>query len=308
MLIRRGRITAAAGALLALTIAAPAEAAGSGDGGVVCPPTMDYCLVQAHDPGSAGTTEHTKTVPATAGKPVCRNQFTGQVVDCYDSTFGWFNPTDACYYKLLEPQPPGTDPVWEGHYPNGAIYDIVCPGVIGTGGGWGWSANPPPGFGPAVTAAQLCSGGDQAAPAVGPRDRHGTAPDLDGAGGSPGVVVDGGHASDVGSHFRDCIRAWPVRDGDGAGRPIVWDMGDAHSVTCANPGTSYRQSLGGGASPTCGYQYSMSSAQQPGAKYTVTATTTWNVTWAGGGQSGQLTVTRSSTTHLGVGELQVLVS
>ena len=85
-------------------------------------------------------------------------------------------------------------------------------------------------------------------------------------------------------------------------------MGDGHSVTCASPGTPYKRSLGAGVSPTCGYRYVRSSADQQGAVYTVVATTTWAVTWSGGGESGALTVTRSSSARVRIGELQVLVS
>jgi hypothetical protein len=40
----------------------------------------------------------------------------------------------------------------------------------------------------------------------------------------------------------------------------------------------------------------------------VTATTTWDIQWAGGGEAGQLTETRSSSLPVRIGELQVLVS
>jgi len=85
-------------------------------------------------------------------------------------------------------------------------------------------------------------------------------------------------------------------------------MGDGEAVTCASPGTPYVRSEGSVMSPSCGYRYERSSAQQQGAAYTVTATTTWAVTWSGGGETGALTVTRSSTAQVRIGELQVLVS
>src|SRR6201999_2506 len=59
---------------------------------------------------------------------------------------------------------------------------------------------------------------------------------------------------------------------------VVWDMGDGHSITCQNPGTSF--SGGSADSPTCGYRYLGPSRNQPGGVYTVTATTHWLVTWA----------------------------
>ena len=89
-------------------------------------------------------------------------------------------------------------------------------------------------------------------------------------------------------------------------RQIVWDMGDGHTETCHNPGTPYY--TGGVVSPTCQHIYVRSSADQPNLAYTITATTTWDVTWTGGGTSGSLTVTRVSTGHVRVGEVQVLIT
>ena len=217
MLIRRGLMSAVAGLLLALTIAAPAEAAGPGDGGVVVRPPWTTRLVQANHPGSPGRRRTTR--PLLDGKRVCRNQFTGEVVDCYDSMFGWFNPTNACYYKLVEPQPPATDPAWEGHYPNGAIYDIVCPGIIGTGGGWGWVATPPPGFGPRVSAAQLAQEAIRRLRLLPPEIGMAPPPTSTGLVGVPVWLWTAVTPGDVGSDVGDGVRARPVGDGDGAGGP-----------------------------------------------------------------------------------------
>ena len=87
---------------------------------------------------------------------------------------------------------------------------------------------------------------------------------------------------------------------------IEWRMGDGHAVTCTSPGTAYSPTAGGGSSPDCGYTYAAPSSGQPGGVYTVTAVTTWQVRWAGGGQNGALTVTRQSSTQLQVRELAVV--
>jgi len=89
---------------------------------------------------------------------------------------------------------------------------------------------------------------------------------------------------------------------------VEWDMGDGHTVTCTSPGTAYTKAAGDAQSPTCGHVYRRSSAGQPGDAYPVTATTTWTVSWSGGGQSGVLTVTRTSRTSVRIGKLQVLVT
>ncbi|MBT8228009.1 MAG: hypothetical protein HKP61_13390 [Dactylosporangium sp.] len=62
---------------------------------------------------------------------------------------------------------------------------------------------------------------------------------------------------------------------------VVFATGDGNSVTCDGPGTAWQSGMDPlSASPTCGYTY-----PAPGA-YTLTATVTWTVTWAGGGTSG----------------------
>jgi len=89
---------------------------------------------------------------------------------------------------------------------------------------------------------------------------------------------------------------------------IVWTMGDGHSVTCNNPGTSYKASGGSTRSPNCGYTYTKpsSTVAHPHGRYTITATTYWTATWNGGGQTGMLTPTSRSQTSVQIGEIQVV--
>lgn len=91
-------------------------------------------------------------------------------------------------------------------------------------------------------------------------------------------------------------------------KSVTWDMGDGHTVPCLNPGTPYSASDGLTASPDCPYIYRQPSGSKPGGVYTVTATTTWEVTWsASTGQSGTLPdQTLTSTTTIKIGELQAV--
>jgi hypothetical protein len=81
---------------------------------------------------------------------------------------------------------------------------------------------------------------------------------------------------------------------------IAWNMGDGSVVTCGNAGTKYEDRYGKTPSPTCGYYYRTQGA------FTVTATSYWNVGWTGGGQSGTLPLTFTSTASITMGEIQVL--
>lgn len=69
---------------------------------------------------------------------------------------------------------------------------------------------------------------------------------------------------------------------------VVYDMGDGSTVACVGSratGTVYLERYGLKPSPTCGHVY-----QQPGT-YTVTARSSWAISWYGVGQAGSLTFT-----------------
>jgi hypothetical protein len=81
---------------------------------------------------------------------------------------------------------------------------------------------------------------------------------------------------------------------------FVWNMGDGASVTCTGPGTPYSDSYGKQSSPTCGHTYI-----RPGS-YAVSATSYWEVAWAGIGQTGVIPIDFTSTANITMGEVQVL--
>lgn len=292
-------------ALVGLVVVAGAGPA-LASGGVNCLPGDDTCYVQVGHPGSPGGPSAPGSGGSTGTASPCHWP-TGQPVPCFDSTFGWWSNSDACYYTLSVPQPAKTDPLWAGHT-TGAIYASMCPGSGGTGGGWLWLPNPPAGFGggpsPATLAVQAVSRMLLRGPNIG------MAP---GAGETGLVGLPVWMWTTVTPQTWGPISATAAVPGlsvTATARVVamVWDMGDGSSVTCTGPGTPYVQSMGDIDSPDCGYRYTRSSAGQPGNAYPVTATTTWAIRWAGGGQTGTLTQTRTTATTVRIGELQVLVS
>ena len=63
---------------------------------------------------------------------------------------------------------------------------------------------------------------------------------------------------------------------------VAWSMGDGSTRTCEGPGTAWKPGTDPrAASPDCGHVYRRASDG-----YTVSATVTWEVIWAGAGQSG----------------------
>ena len=295
MLIQHIGAVAVAGSL---ATSAPAPV-----GDVVCDAGTGICVVVADRPGPAREQDQVRPVSGR-GQQEC--QLDGRAVPCRDRQFGRFNRSDGCYYRKADPAPPPSDPVWEGRYPDGAVYLATCPGTAGTGGGWVWRATPPPDAG-GVTAATVAARAVSRLRLTGPAVGTVPAPGHIGLVGMPVWLWTDvtprtwGPASATAS-----VPGLSVTATARASR-IEWDMGDGSTVRCANPGTPYKDSYADRPSPTCGHIYTRTSARQPGKAYSVTATTTWLVTWTGGGESGQITLTRPSTTRIRVGELQVLV-
>jgi hypothetical protein len=85
---------------------------------------------------------------------------------------------------------------------------------------------------------------------------------------------------------------------------VLWSFGDGSSITCEGPGTVYSPSDGASASsPTCGHTYTTA------GQFTLTATVTWNVTWAGDGQAGVIPgLTTTSTEPITVEQSNAVVT
>ena len=307
MLTRREAIPTKRFVLLATTLAillsAAFPAAANHETELACDQKTGICfvVVVSHTvPGKSAS-------PAT-DVPDAACQAPGGEVPCYDDEYGWFNEADGCYYRQAEPQPPSSDEVWEGHHPDGAVYLATCLGTPGTGGGLVWWPDPPPGYGgTSATPAQLAN------TAVRRMRLHG--PEI-------GIVPEPGKVGLVGLPVwmwtEVSPRTWgPVSvtasvpglsvTATANAQQVAWSMGDGTTVVCDSPGTPYEDRFEARSSPTCGHTYIRTSAREPGESYTVTATTTWRVVWAGGGQRGELQLDRSSAVALRIGELQVLV-
>lgn len=279
---------------------------GATPSGVSCAPNTTFCVIEVEalpPPPDPGT-------PAGAGDVVerhCLVSSTGREVPC-SGPLGWFNDSDDCYWRRLEHPPPPSDVIWAGHPAGGAIYAVSCAATHPGGtDGWVWAPTDPPGYGgTGVTPQQLAQHAIARMQLTGPAIR---------------MTIDGPEMGTVGVPVWLWTEVGPTTWGPNSAtasvpglavtataqaRQIVWDMGDGRSETCRNPGTPYY--VGGIVSPTCQHIYERSSAGQPGEAYPVTATTTWDVTWSGGGASGSLTVTRQSTASVRIGEVQVLVT
>lgn len=89
---------------------------------------------------------------------------------------------------------------------------------------------------------------------------------------------------------------------------VVWSMGDGSRVECSGAGTPWRAGMNpAAASPDCGHTYVRASTSEPGGVFVVSATVTWRVSWAGGGQTDELDpLETTATTQLRVAESQAV--
>ncbi|MGC4810411.1 hypothetical protein ACLQ29_07800 [Micromonospora sp. DT228] len=287
--------------LLVVGTTVPAAAARRAGPGASCPPDQPDCSVWDDEPGNPGGGGDNgggdDDDGGGGGGGVCR--WEGRTVPCYDDLKGWFNSGDGCYYELAEPQREAP----EGQH----WYVRTCNGGDDIGNITVVLREEPPGFGAPPNPEELARRAlatitlKPAPLAVAPRKDNG-----------PGLV---GLPVWMWSDKRaDYFGPIPARATDrgvtvtitAAVDRIVWDMGNGDHVTCAGAGTPYDatdDNLAGRTSPTCGYH----KGYQKADTYDVTATTHWKVTWNGGGESGEILVTRNSgIVRIQINELQVV--
>ena len=242
-----------------------------------------------------------------SGAPSCLRF--GAPTPCQDPSSGTWSNALQCYLKRTDPPPPPTSPLWEGHYPDGAIYDCVNPGFPGTGGGEFWLPGPPPGAGltPAQAAGLVVRRMVLRAADIGivPEDKPGSI----GAVGAPVYMWTTPGPTTFGPQVLTNSAGGITITATAKVDRIVWTMGDGASVVCRTAGTPYEDRYGFDSSPDCGYRYTHTSAGKPGNAYPITAFSYWLIDWTGpGGSAGQIPLTLSSSTRIVVGELQALTT
>lgn len=228
-----------------------------------------------------------------------------------NSEYGYWSNTYNCYLSAMDPPPPANDPAWQGHEPgDGTVYLCFQPQsglAIQV-----WAQNPPPGSGTGPTpreVAQLAI--DQmrlSAINIGIAPEPG--PNSIGLVGMPVWMW----AQVPNEHTFGPITASASAGGititaTAKVLHITWDMGDGTEVVCDTAGTPYKSEFGRKDSPDCGHTYKKSSAGQIDDAYTVTATSSWVITWSGAGQTGTIRLDGlNRSTQIRIGEAQVLVN
>jgi hypothetical protein len=268
-------------------------------------PRTGKCVlaVTPHPPESTnpGTRTQSASQPVNAEQK-CVSSYSGKEMPCRESGSWWSNDRD-CYVSLADPQPPKSDPQWEGHR-TGAIYECYSPALVGTRMYTFWSAASPagPAAPPDPRAVALQAIATMRLRAIG----IGIVPEA--RAGSIGIVglPTWMWVANPGQHTWGPI----TRTASSAGysvtatakvQRVVWAMGDGNTVTCTQRGTPYADSFGKSSSPDCGHIYTRQGT------YTVRATSYWLVSWAGIGQSGTIPLDFTRTAVITMGEAQVLI-
>jgi hypothetical protein len=289
------RLAAVAAPLFLASVLLGAGPAAAGDpwGSVDCTkePTNPQCVITVGTtdaPGSKGSN----------GTSACKDVL-GRVVPCFVEGAGWYGG-DGCYYQLAM----GTDLAGAnalGGVPNppGAWYVGVCgyppvPGftrfrVFGTPPGPQLLADE------AVRALRLPSPVIRVNPAL-------PAPQIVFL---PTWVWLGADSWGL----RSASASVPGMSVTATATPVtlVLSTGDGGSMTCSGPGTPWTSGTDPAkVSPTCGHTYTTLPA---GGTYTLRATVTWEISWAGGGATGTVpALTTTAAVDLRVKEAGALNS
>ncbi|TCO35684.1 hypothetical protein EV652_101569 [Kribbella steppae] len=239
--------------------------------------------------------------PAKTVKPVCH--YGGALQACTSALGNWSN-SHQCYLQRLSPQPPYSDPRWQGHT-DGSIW--ACVRELGYDEGehlttrWVWLPGEPDTvvIDPVTLAYRAVAMMELAPPLVK------TAPGV----GQVGLVN-----MPVWLWVEKTENTWgPItRSASVPGLSVTatarvtavnWAMGDGSTVRCEGGGTEYDKSMGIKDSPDCGHRYKKTSRELPKCNYPVAATAQWDITWQSTlGDTGQISMTQEAGTQLRIGE------
>jgi hypothetical protein len=289
--------------VLAVTIAALVFGAANSAFGKPGPPVTCHhhtlagvCVVTVGSPGHGGS-------PPSSGSGSGSQQCTdnGKTVPCTRGRLGTWDSGLDCYLALMVPQPPKSNPIWQGQK-TGAIYLCTVWPPRSTGTTELWLATPPAGPDPrtlalrAEKAVRLPQPSGDRSPSQSERFH-----------GYPFTYVN------LWTWFWTEPATWRARSATASAggvsatvtvtpTALTFDPGDGSSAsTCGGPGRPWT-SADGDSKPTdggCGYRYSSATS----APLTSTESIRWAVSWrASDGETGTLPALTTSRS----GQLMVL--
>jgi hypothetical protein len=295
--------------LVATLLAGPtASAAAAGPECKQRDPLTGICKITITTPSTgSGVTPVVASSGRAADGPTCAQ--TDAAIACSDPVLGFWSNSSQCYLRAMNPQPAPESPLWEGNYPEGAVYLCQAPqsGPFSGVSVFWLPGAPDAGMTPEQAARTVVRRMDLRAADIGivPEDEPGRI----GAVGAPVYMWTTPGPATFGPQVLTGSAGGVTITATARVDRVVWSMGDGKSVICRTPGTVYEERFGFRPSPDCGHRYTHTSAGKPGNAYPVSATSFWVVDWTGpGGSSGQITLNLVSSTSIVVGELQALVT
>ncbi|MFI5693330.1 hypothetical protein ACIA58_15905 [Kribbella sp. NPDC051586] len=253
-------------------------------------------------PGKVAPGRKPTKKPVQIAKPVCH--LPGGALQACTSVLGNWSNSQQCYLRRESPQPPFSDPRWQGHT-DGSIW--ACLREQGYDEGkhivtkWVWLPGKPDTVvvDPLTLVYEAIASMKLAPPLVE------TAPNATQIGlvNMPVWLWVNKSESTWGPIVRSASVPGLAVTATARVKAVDWSMGDGSTVRCEGPGTPYDESMGVKASPTCGHQYTKTSRELPSCKYPVTATAQWDITWQSTlSDTGQIAMTEQATTQLRIGE------
>jgi hypothetical protein len=218
---------------------------------------------------------------------------------CTSDLGNWSN-SQQCYLKRLDPQPPKSDPSWQGHT-DGAVWICVRERDTRFVTRWIWlPGRPDTVVVDPVTLVYEAIGQMQLAP---PLVKTAPAPGQIGLVNMPVWLWVAKTENTWGPIVRSASVPGLTVTVTAEVKAINWSMGDGSTVRCEGPGTPYDESKGVKGSPTCGHRYVKTSEKLANCKYPVTAVAQWDITWQSTlGDTGQIAMTQQAATQLRIGE------
>lgn len=291
------------GLALAFGAVIPAAAPALADNPVDCDPTAPRCDIEIELPEEPGDPATDPETGVTPGPAECLHRVSEgkyEKVPCTSDKGSWSNASQ-CYWSLMDPQLP----VPAGREPGGAWY--LCSG-FGEYTSGQYLMNPPPGLGltPGQAARRIIQTMTFEGINIGMAPR--VNPDWGHRRSYVGVPiwlwVENPTANNFGPYVVTATLGGQTITVEAKVSSVIWNMGDGGSTACAGTGTPYQVGYGVVDSPSCGYRYQKMSKDQPGDRFTVTATSQWAINWSGGGQTGTEGLTTQSTDNVEIRELQ----
>ncbi len=259
---------------------------------------LEVCLLTVRVPAAEAGRSEKGSKKVTGGTQKCTRPG-GSEVSCTSDAGSW-HAGRMCYARPETPAPPLTDVAWQGHT-DGVVMRCTSAGNV-VSNYWQASAAEAAVPDPARLAQVAVSTMDLSPIQLGtfPRTTQEAPGDLGYVGWNVWMWAQSPDESTWGPITRSASEAGYTVTATARVATVVWDMGNGDSVTC-DAGSPWLQSTSRNEpSPDCGYMY------EHEGEYTITATSSWTVEWAGIGSSGTIELELSRSGEVRIAEVQVV--